>query len=278
MYFLQKTNLPGRFYTSKRLFLPISFSAPYFSIRNGFFMKVGLCYQSIFTIKIFFMKKLITLVLITVTFYNLQAQKKSAETSKKTFSKIYIVTGVGGAFQKGNNSELGLQAIIKNKWSFSFSKQTLSMSPKNLPANYIPESGIIFFIPFTHEINTNMKHYSITAGKYFSLGRTSWITTEAGISFVRGEKINFTSSSNDNPNYMLPFLYTSYTTSNYNTTREKKNVVGGILRADLNWAFLPFMGMGAGVFVNLNSIQSPMGYQLKFTMGAMGRQRKSNKH
>ena len=47
-----------------------------------------------------------------------------------------------------------------------------------------------------------------------------------------------------------------------------------MLKADFNWAFLPFMGVGAGAFANFSSIQSPAGFQLKLIIGWMNR--KSN--
>jgi len=47
-----------------------------------------------------------------------------------------------------------------------------------------------------------------------------------------------------------------------------------MLRADYNWAFLPFMGLGTGVFANFNSIQSPIGLQVKLMLGIMRRQSK----
>jgi len=37
------------------------------------------------------------------------------------------------------------------------------------------------------------------------------------------------------------------------------------------------MGLGCGVFANINSIQSPVGFQVKLIVGYMGREKK-NKH
>ena len=128
-----------------------------------------------------------------------------------------------------------------------------------------------------------MNIYSLTAGKYFPAGRKIWFTTEAGISLVNGEKVIYRPSviRNDNfydgYNVITDFLLlfgisnevSSY--SNYSTSIENKKTIGGMLRADFNWAFSSFMGLGAGVFANFNSIQSPVGCQLKLTIGLMNR-------
>jgi hypothetical protein len=87
---------------------------------------------------------------------------------------------------------------------------------------------------------------------------------------VNGEKASFQKTTSQD----MGFLFFWGTTSNYNSTIEKKSTVGGMLRADFNWAFCRFIGMGAGVFANFNSIQSPMGFNLKLSVGAMGRQKK----
>ena len=47
-----------------------------------------------------------------------------------------------------------------------------------------------------------------------------------------------------------------------------------MIRADYNWAFSRFFGLGAGVFANFNSIQSPVGFNLKLTMGMMRKKAK----
>ena len=56
--------------------------------------------------------------------------------------------------------------------------------------------------------------------------------------------------------------------------RKKKSGVGVMMQADINWAFASFMGLGAGVYVNLNSVQSPIGFNIKLLVGKMGREKK----
>jgi hypothetical protein len=103
-------------------------------------------------------------------------------------------------------------------------------------------------------------------GKYFETGRKTWFTTEAGLSIVSGQELKFTSQPIE-----TGFLYWS---SNYSVQKENKTTIGGVLKADFNWAFLPFAGLGAGVYANFNSIQSPVGFEIKLLIGKMNTKRK----
>jgi hypothetical protein len=147
------------------------------------------------------------------------------------------------------------------------------MTPKNQPADYQAETGYVLFIPYTYEVDAKMSLFSLTAGRYFRLGRNTWVTTEAGISYVSGEKISFQHAQVTSSNILIA----ATTTSNYTTTKEKKSAVGLMMRADVNWAFSSFMGLGAGTFANINSIQSPIGFQVKLMVGNMGREKKNKK-
>ena len=119
--------------------------------------------------------------------------------NSKTISKLYLQSGAGGGSHESSFGELGLQAIIKNKWSASLSYQVIDMKHKNIPTDYKPGSGTYFFLGFplsySNEIEPmNMKLFSLTAGRYFKLSKKTWITTEGGVSLVKGEKANFTPS------------------------------------------------------------------------------------
>ena len=107
---------------------------------------------------------------------------------------------------------------------------------------------------------------SLTIGKYFETGRKTWFTTEAGLSFVNGQKIEFTSQP-----VVTELLYVS---SNYDYKKDKKTGFGGVLKADFNWSFLPFEGLGTGVFANFNSLQSAVGFELKLLLGKLNTKRK----
>src|SRR5580765_1845362 len=108
----------------------------------------------------------------------------SAQT--KALNKLYLQGGIGLSNYNGDYSDVGLQAVIKNKWSATLSYQSLTMRPKNRPADYQAETGYVFFIPYTYEARADMNMVSLTAGRYFKLGKNTWATTEGGLSYVRG--------------------------------------------------------------------------------------------
>lgn len=193
-----------------------------------------------------------------------------AQTNENRLTKFYLQGAAGSSSRSGYNTELSLQGVVHNKWSFTLSYHDLKMQPKNLPSDYQPETGVVLFLPYTDNVKVNMKLFSITAGKFIPLGKNTWLTPEIGISVVNGEKASFQKTASQD----IGFLFFWGTTSNYNSTIEKKTAVGGMLRADFTWAFCSFMGLGAGVFANFNSIQSPLGFNMKLTLGAMGRHKK----
>lgn len=213
----------------------------------------------------------IPIFLFLYSSFTVMAQKKESP-----IKKIYLQVGAGGNTIAGDNAEIGLQTIINNKWSTTISYHSLTMKPKNLPSDYKPGTGtVLFFIPYSDEVIVNMDLFSLTAGKYFQTGKKSWITTEAGLSIVNGETASFQPTAVVTTTDPLALLFgMTGTTSNYNTTLENKTSIGAMIRADYNWAFSRFFGLGAGVFANFNSIQSPVGFNLKLTMGWMGRKAK----
>ncbi|TMI84265.1 MAG: hypothetical protein E6H10_06195 [Bacteroidetes bacterium] len=187
-------------------------------------------------------------------------------------TKIYLEGGIGPGTFKGFNSEVGLKAIFKNKWSMTLSLNGIQeMTPKNEPSDYKPETGYVLFIPYTGEETVDMSIVSLTAGRYFSVGKNIWATAEGGLSYVKGEKVNYERTQQVSSNIIIA----ASTSSNYTTTKENKSTVGAMMQADIDWAFASFMGIGAGVYANINSIQSPIGLQVKLIIGKMGRIKKS---
>jgi hypothetical protein len=217
-------------------------------------------------------------LLICVTLFLVSSMSVTAQ-QEKTITKFYLQGATGGGTYNNIYSDVSLQAILKNKWSLSLSYQTLEeMKPNNIPSDYIPKTGRgeFLFIPYSYTgsvDNVNMKLVSLTGGRYFKLGRNTWATTEAGLSYVNGQKIKFNSVPirSGSTNYILG--WEDYTTSNYETTVEHKNTIGLMAKADVNWAFASFMGIGCGVYGNLNSIQSPVGFHVKLMVGLMGREK-----
>jgi hypothetical protein len=188
----------------------------------------------------------------------------------KPLSKIYLQTGAGVGTYNSSDFDLGLKAVLNNKWSMTLSYKGLEMRPKNMPSDYQAETGYVLFIPYTYEATTAMSLVSLTAGKYFRLGKNFWATTEGGLSYVKGEKVSFERTQSVNTNILIA----ATTTSNYNSIKENKSTVGAMFQADINWAFSSFMGLGAGVYANVNSIQSPVGFNIKLLVGKMGREKK----
>lgn len=203
-------------------------------------------------------------ILLCASGLNLMAQ------AIKPVSKIYLQAGAGGGTYNSSDFDLGLKAVLKNKWSMTLSYKALEMRPKNQPSDYQPETGYVIFIPYTYEVTADMSLVSLTAGKYFKLGKNFWATTEGGLSYVKGEKVNFKPTQSVSSNIIIA----ASTTSNYNSIKENKSTIGAMFQADINWAFASFMGLGAGVYANINSIQSPVGFNIKLLVGKMGREKK----
>jgi hypothetical protein len=153
--------------------------------------------------------------------------------------------------------------VLKNKWVSTLSYQSVAIDPKGLPGDY--KQGYTFLFPFVLSDEfpaADMNIFSLTAGKFFPAGRKLWFTTEVGLSLVNGDVMSFTPQ----PVVTDGFFYTS---SNYSAKKEKKTSVGAMIRADMDWAILPFAGLGAGAFANFNSIQSPIGFEIKLMVGWM---------
>ena len=104
-----------------------------------------------------------------------------------------------------------------------------------------------------------MNVFNFTLGKYVETGRKTWITAEGGLSFVSGHKFTFASQP-----VVTEILYVS---SNYSYQKENKTGVGLLLKSDFNWAILPFAGIGTSIYADLNSLQSPLGFEIKFICG-----------
>jgi hypothetical protein len=202
------------------------------------------------------------LLISMICFLTAEAQKK--ESSIKRF---YFQAGVGATTNSGFLTDLSLQAITTKNWVTSLTYSKVEMDPKNLPSDYIAGyEGLFFEDPIPTETFTSV---SLTAGKAFQTGRNTWFTTEGGIAYVNGESMSFYPQTVESDFFSA--------TSNYSTTTTDKSAIGGVIKADFNWAFASFMGLGAGVNANLNSIQSLVGFRIKLLVGKMGREKKNSK-
>ena len=198
------------------------------------------------------------------------------QTKETTINKIYLQLGAGACSYKGFSGEVGIQAVFKNNWIGSFSYNSLTMDPKNVPSDYRPGYTILLLIPIENSTTIAMDVYSLTTGKYFKTGRNTWFSTEAGLSYVNGEKVNYTRNTGNLTGWNL--LIIGDEPSNYNTTVEKQSTMGGVLKADFNWALASFVALGAGFNANLNSIQSTVGFEVKLSLGWMNVKKKGSRH
>ena len=190
---------------------------------------------------------------------------KDGQTKMSSLKKIYFQLASGASNKNGTFIEAGIQSVLKNNWVASVSYHSIEMNPQNLPADYKSGYTLLFFRDVFPSVNMHL--FSFTGGKFFEAGRKTWFTTEAGCSFVNSEKMSFTKQAVVTDGYF-------YTSSNYTVKKEKKTTIGGMLKADFNWALLPYVGLGAGAFANFNSIQSPVGFQLKVVIGWMNYKKK----
>lgn len=185
--------------------------------------------------------------------------------SKGVFKKIYLQGGLGFANYSGGGGEIGLQSVMERNWIASISYQHIAADPKNLPGDYEPDY-IIFFPVYP---TVNMDLFNFTGGKMLALGKNIWITMEAGITIGSGETMTFTPRD--------PQFFFIGATSNYETETKKKSLTGLMLKTDFSWCLTSFMGLGAGLYANINSIQSPVGANIKLLVGKTGRRKKHDR-
>jgi hypothetical protein len=203
--------------------------------------------------------------LLCAIFVRAQAQEASPPSP---VSKFYVEGQMAIGTYDGFGGGLGAKLVFNNKWSLAMSYVGMNMKPKNEPADYKPAEGIAVIIPYSDNVTADMHMVSLVAGKYFSLGRSIWATTGGGISFVSGDKLTYEPQAQVTTGI---FPIAMATTSNYRTTKETASTVGLALDADINWAFASFLGLAIGAHTNLNSIQSPVWFDLKLLVGKMGR-------
>jgi hypothetical protein len=195
----------------------------------------------------------------------------NAQTKTSDLKKIYGQLGMGPASKSGYSGSLSLQSVWKNNLVATVSYQSISANPKNLPSDYKRGYSYFLLFPLPDEMpEQNLNITSITVGKLFPSGRKAWFTTEAGISLVRGVKYAFTRQAVQTDN----IIFFGSSSSNYNTEKESLSGVGCALKADFNWAFSSFAGLGVGTYANINSVQSVIGGEIKIIIGWMHREPK----
>lgn len=196
----------------------------------------------------------------------------NAQSGKSDLKKIYGQLSMGPASSSGYSVSFAAQSVWKNNLVATLSYQNISVNPKNLPSDY--ERGYTYFLllPIPDaKPEQELKILSITMGKLYPSGRKTWFTTEGGISLVKGDKFTFSHQAVESGS----LIFVGYSSSNYSVSKESTTSVGGQLKADFNWAFCSFAGLGVGAHANLNSIQSVIGGEIKLSIGWMHREPKS---
>jgi hypothetical protein len=186
----------------------------------------------------------------------------SQQTGNK-FNKLYAELQAGGVNHAGTFAGLGARAVLPNNWTYGLSFQGFGMDPHNLPADYRPTMGLLLIIPYSEgNPSVDMSIISATAGRFLPMGKKFWLNAGAGLSVVTGSEFRFARRAESRSSiFEFP--------SNYTYVEERKTTVGAMLQADINWGISRVIGLGAGAFANLNSIQSPVGYQIKLLVGKM---------
>lgn len=192
-----------------------------------------------------------------------------AQQQERFIKKVYHDGGLALA-GKGGGGLGSLEFILKNRWSASLSYCGMSMDPKELPEDYEAAWGFVI-LPFENNVYNEMKIISISAGKYFPVGTKAWFTTEAGPSFIKGQRYSFTKNPEYASGQPVYAILGVYYPSNYNHVSENKQTMGALIKADFTWAFASFMGIGVGGVASLNSIQSFGAFQVKLSFGWMNR-------
>ena len=210
----------------------------------------------------------LTLLVVLFTFLCLTAISQQESAIKK----FYVSAGVGAASSKGWGSSFEAHFMLKKNWTASLSFQHAEIDAKNIPDDYVPEYSVLLFFPMGGTFPTDhLKSLNFTAGKYCELGRRTWVTAEAGVSIVTGEVYKYSRQEISQTYYLIGY----YSSSNYFLSAEKETSIGGVLKTDFHWAFLPWVGLGAGLYANLNGHQAYAGGQFTITAGWMNLKKKA---
>ena len=184
--------------------------------------------------------------------------------SENAIKKLYVEGGTGFSSHNGIMYSFALRSVWKNNWTASFSYYGLEMDSKNMPGDYEQGYTLILLFPIPDEMPyINMSMVNFTGGKLFEISKKLWVTTEAGLSVVKGDKLSFTSQPVVNDGFHI--------SSNYSTRKETQSTIGGMVRVDISWSFIRWLGLSAGFFAGMNSIQSPVGGELKLIAGLLRR-------
>lgn len=182
------------------------------------------------------------------------------ELSRKS-NKYYVGFGLGYGY---TNTLAGLNAnfIGKNRWGFNLAyRVNRRIEAQNLPQNY--ESGLCFFGKCTpHDYSRSISFNII---RDFPLKNAMGSATiEFGPSMLRYREAQFTA-------YSQPGLYLG---SNYTTTYTERVSPGIHMRASRNFRMTTIVSAQIAATVDLNWLNSFLGFEFYFLMGDLNNERK----
>ncbi len=181
-------------------------------------------------------------------------------------SKVWVEGSAGSAGKDGAFTKFGVQTVFKDKWIGSISYYYASMNLKGTPADYKPSEEL--FLIFPASSGTPRQRLNVTnfmVGRFFKYDESVFFSGSAGLSIVKGDKATFTPQPVITTTDWLGYS----STSNYKVNTVHRTVAGGVIEADMLWAFCPFAAIGPGVYANINSIQSHVGFEWKIVLGWM---------
>src|SRR5690242_1204665 len=180
-------------------------------------------------------------------------------SDKDSLKTLYLEFGGGPCSSDGGFYQFSITFSVRKNWVGSISFYLFKLIPDNLPDDFKPGhefSGIAF----GKKVNwpkRNIGALNFTAGKKFSLVKNVFATMQTGLSIGGGEEISYKSQT------------VTGTSSNYSITKKSTGLIGGLLKADLNFAFASWLGLGFGCIYSFNSIQSAIGPEFKLLLGKM---------
>ena len=208
-------------------------------------------------------KRASALMTLLLVFWSLSGAL--AQSNPTPLKRVTGHIGFGGSSKQGYLGSYGLQAITHKALTFSLSYQDIHLNPKGLPKDYNPGYEVWILIPVPNGYpEATLSLLSATVGKSFAASRTISFSTLAGLALVKGETFNFQRQD-------VATDFWGSQSPNYSATRRSKSTIGMQLQADATWAFSSFAGLSTGVFANFNSVQSPIGMDVKLVIGWMNR-------
>jgi hypothetical protein len=207
------------------------------------------------------------------------ASPSNGQTKEKEIRKIYGQAGFGTSALGGYLTDWSILAVFKNNCTVSFSILDIRPKPDKMDVVDEGDSWLRDWVPYVPDTRINqvigrsvtdcrVTVYSVTGGKCFEWGRSAWVTTEAGVLVVQVEEVT---------HKLVARGGTFYPDPNYKPESEKLTGGGVLFKADLNWAFSSFVGMGVGTFLGFNSTGNPAGLagiEIKAIVGRMYRKSK----